>query len=228
MSIASKLAFLLALALAAMAVSAPAAFATDSGAFATAAAFPATTGGTDTFITPAPATRTAGQGQDYIGTETQPGTLVSDNGTVITCQDSDFAATVIEDGTVTDAVRVDTLTFGRCTEPNQLLDCTVVVTTLPATIRVDFDSPRSNWQLTSGHEAATITCALGTVVCEASVDNTLRGTIGNGTATGTTDRITIEGTNNVTIDAGSVLCGSVATWTQSWTITTPDPYTITT
>ena len=225
MSIASKLAFLLALALAAIAVAAAAAFATDSGAFATAAAFPNTTAGTDTFITPAPATRTLGEGETYSGTETTPGTLVFDNGTVITCQDSDISATVIEDGTPNDAIRLDTLTFGRCMEPNLLMTCTVVVTTLPAFIRGDFDTPRSNWQATGGNESITFTCAFGTVVCEFGLDNTLRGTIGNTTSDGT---ITVEGDNNVTVDQGSVQCGSVATWTQSWTITTPDPYTITT
>jgi hypothetical protein len=228
MSIARKLAFLLALALAAMAVSAPAAFATDSGAFGTAGAFPNTTGGTDTFVTPAPATRTLGQGQDYIGTETAPGTIVTNNGTVISCPSWDFWATVIEDGTATDAVRIDGFSFGAaCTELNQGLECTVMPTTLPMTIRGDFETADlSNWQSTSGNEAFTITCAMGTVICKASVDNTLTGTVDGRPSAGNT--LVVDGDNNMTIDAGSILCGTIATWTQSWDITTPAAYTITT
>jgi hypothetical protein len=223
MSISRKLAFLLALALAALAVTAAPAFATGAN---TAGNHPSTTASTSTTVTPAVASRTGDppQGTNYTGTETTAGTLVSDNGTVINCQSSDFAATVIEDGTGNDAVRVDTLTFGSCTEPNLGLGCTVVVTTLPANLRGDFETGVSNWTATTT-EAATITCALGTVVCEASIDTTLVGTVGNSQADNTW---VVDGTDNVSIGAGSIACGSTASWTQSWDITSPATYTIST
>jgi hypothetical protein len=132
------------------------------------------------------------------------------NGTVITCQSSDIAGTVTSAGAVT----VNTLTFGNCTEPNLGVSCTVTVTTLPANLQINFASPRSTWTAAAVNEAATITCALGTVVCEASIDGTLGGTISN-TGPGT---ITVEGTDNVIIGPGSIVCGQTATWSQSWTI----------
>jgi hypothetical protein len=191
MSISRKLAFLLALALAAMAVTVAPAFATT--------------------VNPA---------GNYAGTETSAGTLTSNNGTVITCQSSDFAATVTGAGAAT----ITSLTFGSCTEPNLGLSCTVVVTTLPANLQINFASPRSAWTAATGvSEAATITCALGTVVCEASVDGTLSGDAGNSSG-GT---FVVTGTNNVTIDAGSIACGTTATWSQSWTINSPASYSIT-
>jgi predicted nuclease of predicted toxin-antitoxin system len=190
MSISRKLASVLALALAAMAVTVAPAFAT-----------------------------TVSPTGNYSGTETSAGTLTSNNGTVITCQSSDFAATILADGTVT----VTSLTFGNCTEPNLGLSCTVTVTTLPANLQINFASPRSTWQAAAVSEAATITCALGTVVCEASVDGTLTGSTSN-SSPGT---FVVSGTNNVTIDAGSVACGTVATWSQSWDITSPASYSIT-
>lgn len=243
MSIARKLAFLLALAITAMAVAAPAAFATNSTAsFATAGNHPNTGPGTSTSVTPAPAARSGGtagtagapdtqntnQGETYSGTETTPGTLESDNGVIITCESSDFSATVIEDGTANNAVRVDVLTFDTCRELTQILDCDVTVDTLPAFLRGDFEgggATRSNWTATTSFEAATISCTLGLVHCEASIDSTLVGTVANSTTPGTW---TVEGEDNVTIDqTTSAECGQTATWTQSWDITTPAAYTIT-
>jgi hypothetical protein len=193
MSIARKLALMLALALAAAAVASTSAYATT--------------------VTPT---------GTYSGTETTPGTLVSDNGTVITCTSSDFTATINEDGTG----NVTSLTFGGCTEPNLGLSCTVVVDTLGdgAALAATFvTGATSNWTLTSTFEAATITCALGTVVCEAQVDSTLGGTVGNATP----GPFRVDGTDNVTIAAGSIACGSTASWTQSWDVNSPATYTIT-
>ena len=197
MSISRRLASLLALALAAIAVAAAPAFATT--------------------VTPA---------GNYSGT-VAAGMLTSDNGTVITCEDSDFAATVEADGTVL----LTSLTFSNCIEPLLELSCTVTVTTVnPATSQTaalngDFASPRSTWTQATVSEAATIRCGLGTVVCEASTDTTLSGTVGNTESDNTW--VNDDTSPEVTIDAGSIACGSTATWTQSWDINSPASYTIT-
>jgi hypothetical protein len=61
------------------------------------------------------------------------------------------------------------------------------------------------------------------VICEATTDTTLGGTVGN---TESDNTFVVDGVDNVTVGAGFG-CGQTASWTQSWDITSPDPYTIT-
>ena len=136
MSIAPKLASLLALALAAMALAAAPAFAQAT-------------------VTPT---------GDYSGTETGPLLFVSDNGSEVTCEQSSFRATVLEDGTVT--LWVLTLIFCTANIAGQgAVSCTVVVTTLPANLQISFASPRSDWTQEPLGMVATISCAFGTIFC---------------------------------------------------------------
>src|SRR5919106_2326189 len=167
MSIASKLVSLLGLALAAMAVAAAPAFATHVSGHTDATSGGATAGAAT--VTPT---------GTYSGTETEPGLLESDNGSTVSCDSSDFEATVLEDGTVS----VTTLTFGACTANiagQGAVSCTVVVTSLPANLQISFASPRSDWTQEPLGMVATISCAFGTIFCQASTDTTLAGTISN-------------------------------------------------
>jgi hypothetical protein len=103
------------------------------------------------------------------------------------------------------------------------MSCTVIIDTLPADLRIDFETGVSNWQA-SGSEAITFTCALGTLVCEGSTDTTLSGTVGNSQVD---NGLVIDGTApNVNISSGP--CGTEATWSQSWDITSPATYMIST
>jgi hypothetical protein len=205
-SIPRRLASLLALALAALAVAAAPAFATGAN---TAGNFPTTTPATTTTVSPS---------GDYTGTETSAGMIIFDSGLVLTCQSSDFGATVTAGGAVT----VEALTLSGCAEPTVNLTCTVTIDTLPANLRIDFETGKSNWQA-SGSEAITFTCGLGTWICEGSTDTTLTGTVGNSQVT---NRLVIDATApNVTMSSGP--CGTEATWSQSWTINSPATYSIT-
>jgi hypothetical protein len=165
---------------------------------------------------------------NYSGTQNNtlrgPGTLAANNGVTVTCLTSNFSATV--DSVTADNLDVTGLTFGSCTQDLTGGSCNVSVDTLPANLTVTFGSPRSGWTLTAGTEAATVLCGANVVHCEASVDTTLSGTVGNG---GADEVFSVEsnGSPNVTIGLGSVACGTAAEWNADWTIDSPASPTIT-
>jgi hypothetical protein len=155
------------------------------------------------------ATITPTGGYDFSENNTRvgPATLAANNGVTVTCLASTFKAVV--DAITAEDMTITSLSFGNCTQDLTGGACNFSLDTLPTDLHVTFGSPRSGWTLTSGTEWATVLCGANVVHCNASVDTTLSGTIGNG---GSDEVFSVEsnGSNNVTIGLGSIACGTAA------------------
>jgi hypothetical protein len=160
---------------------------------------------------------------DYSGTQFNAGTLAANNGVTVTCNTSTFAATILTDGTIT----VTSLTFANCSQNLTGGSCTVTVDTLPANLNGDYNGGSPIWTQNTASEAATITCGANIVHCEASTSTTLNGTATTGPGAGAEFSVVSGASNNVTIGATSVSCGTAAKWNSTWTIDSPASYSIT-
>lgn len=172
----------------------------------------------------------------YIATQNAPGTLVSDDlGATITCDTSRFTGvtgTGVAPSTATaQTLAITGLTFTACTA-NFGGSCTVTVDSLPAKVTVNKDTFTTGvgetvptWTAVAVVESATVLCGANVVHCDVSVDTTLTGTWDASDESGGTFDILNEPVDIA--DGTSIACGTTATWTVSWTITTPDSYLIT-
>jgi hypothetical protein len=167
---------------------------------------------------------------DWTATQRDPFQLSNDN-MVITCTTSTASGTVTTAGVLT----VEALTFGSCTETIGNLPCLVTTDDLPNTFTVtvaDATTPAETTPRTGNvtsdatnnpFASATISCGIGMGVCTVTTSTAFTAELANSVAgdPGTSGVLRITG-EEVAVTG----CGEAATWTSSWTIdTTADPDT---